>query len=287
MSQYCKITLSISDEMVGVYVGELMRMTSVDLNTEEEEQDEMFDVLEDYCAENNEDISTFFNVDGVDLEQLQKAGARTYSIDYILTRQGHGRTSENLTVDKVVLAIPPQVGAKIFGNSVRDWIYVGIVQDNDKPINIVGRAQKTDDQGNPIQEFEKKIVVGAYTHRDNIKTIEAVEKTMVNKASEAIKNFWRDSIRHKLSEAARDPSRLEAMLRDANREANEQQIDNIDVSTVKDTSVRIAEGQGECDFVAFITSYYTYSAKPADGQKEKAKTPQQQVEEQRTRLRTF
>ena len=272
MSQTCKVVLSISADMVGVYVSEILQSTTIDLRNEqsEEEADTLLELLDEYAKSKGIaivrdpqtggfSIPGIYDINGIKQEDMRRAGVDMYHAQNV----GRGsRYDSKEEFEKCVLAIPQEVAAKVWGAHTRP-IYVSMSVDKSTPVEITDPSKVVKDKnGNPVPQFKKNIHIGGYTANDDQKYMKIITDTLRGSGGRAVAAFWKKAILERLKAAAGNPKYLEAQLKAANDATNKAGTDKIDVSSVQRTRVTFQQTENaECDFVAIITAEYVWRPK--------------------------
>jgi len=280
MSQFCRVNLSISADMVQAYINEILTATTVSLShgdmeeSTNDEEDTLLDLLGDYAEANGlPDISGMYNPNGIDHEKMNEAGLNSYYAKMVADGYGESYVC-------TVLAIPGEVASKVWGARARDPIYIVLGEDRNSRINITdpAKAPKGPD-GKPLPQFEKKIMVGGENYMNDKAYNDVIYKVMKDSAAQAMRSYWKKMITQRLQSAATSPQYLEKMLKGANNVANRSKVDKINVTDMRNTRIRFKTGEGECDFIATVTTEYIWelNAESAKDQQEKARVAPKDV----------
>lgn len=264
MSQYCRVNLSISPDMVSAYIDEVLASTSVNLSKGEigsespEEGESLIDLLYDYAERKGVDIDSFVDPNGIDPNKMgYKTGVDEDSAKRVAIGYGYGNGYVGC-----VMAIPPEVAGKIWGRGIYTTLYIVIVEDKNEVVEPTDPSKiRIGPNGKPVPQYRRKIVVGGYNILD-AQDFSRVVSAIGGTASRAMQNFWRKAIADRLAKARANPKSLEQMLMAASKRQNAANTDKIDVSKVQNTTVTFQQTNDQnCDFVAIVTCQYVWQPK--------------------------
>lgn len=277
MSQHCKTVLTISADMVGAYVSEILESSTINLSEEapKEADSTLNELLKQYAKSKgipivvDEESGTFmipgiYDVNGIKESDMAKVKGLEWDK---MKRNATGGTYSYDgpdTFEKCILAIPSEVSRKIWGSEIKRPIYISVAIDTKTPVESTNKSR--DPSGNVASEFKRKIKIGGYVdsrppYYDNEEAYNHVIKDVLSGTGQAaMRSHWKKVISKRLADAQRDPAKLGEVLQQANFDANK--TDNtIDVLSVSNTRISIKPGTSECDFLVKITSEYSWRPK--------------------------